>query len=88
MLSAEALADMHKLQLSQQQARAPAAKGVPLNTGCSSASEDFDDEDRIRACSHAGMKSCLYCIDFHCKRLLPGCPLLYSLCRPSHVQSC
>lgn len=50
-LPADALVDdVRKLQLSQQQARALAEKGAPQDNGCSSACEDFDDEDRIRAC--------------------------------------
>ncbi len=51
-LPADALVDdVRKLQLSQQQARALAEKGAaPQDNGCSSACEDFDDEDRIREC--------------------------------------
>ena len=49
-LSADALVDdVRKLQLSQQHARTLAEKGAaPQDSGCSSACEDFDDEDRIR----------------------------------------
>ena len=56
MLPADALADdVRKLQLSQQQARALAEKGAPQDSGCSSACEDFDDEDRIRKCYSTGL---------------------------------